>query len=70
LADARVIRATAPELREVAGLLRAGPPAQGVALVEWLLTSPATPLYGAEVDPLRQELGRARYLLARKPRDR
>ena len=36
----------------------------GVALVEWLLTSAATPLYGSEVEPLRQELRRAVYLLA------
>lgn len=28
-----------------------------------LITSPATPLYGTEVEPLRQELRRARYLL-------
>jgi hypothetical protein len=64
LADVRVIRAVASELREVAGLLRGGRPAvEGVALVEWLLTSPATPLYGTEVELLRQELRRARYLL-------
>jgi hypothetical protein len=65
LADRRVIRAAAPELRQVAALLRSGPAVQGVALVEWLLTSPATPLYGTEVEPLRQELRRARYLLTR-----
>jgi hypothetical protein len=64
LADVRVIRAVASELREVAGLLRGGRPAvEGVALVEWLITSPATPLYGTEVELLRQELRRARYLL-------
>lgn len=63
LADRRVIRAVAPELRQVAALLRSGPAVQGVALVEWLLTSPATPLYGSEVEPLRQALRRARYLL-------
>jgi hypothetical protein len=34
-----------------------------VALVEWLIGSPVTPLYGTEVEPLRQQLGRARYLL-------
>jgi hypothetical protein len=34
-----------------------------VALVEWILTSAATPLYGQSIEPLRQELGRARYLL-------
>jgi hypothetical protein len=69
LADARVIRATAPELRGVAALLRENPSAQGVALVEWLLTSAATPLYGADVDALQRELGRAHYLLACNPRD-
>jgi hypothetical protein len=63
LADRRVIRAAAPELRQVASLLRGGPAVRGVALVEWLLTSPATPLYGTEVEPLRQELRRACYLL-------
>ncbi len=64
LCDVRVIRAAAPELRQVASLLRgARPSVRGVALVAWLLTSAATPLYGASVEPLRQELGRARYLL-------
>jgi hypothetical protein len=64
LADRRVIRAVAPEMRDVASLLRSGPAVRGVALVEWLLTSPASPLYGREVEPLRQELSRARYHLA------
>jgi hypothetical protein len=63
LADRRVIRAVAPDLHEVASLLRGAPAAQGVALVEWLLTSPATPLYGSEIEPLRAELRRARYLM-------
>jgi hypothetical protein len=63
LADRRVIRAVAPDLREVASLLRGAPAVQGVALVEWLLTSPATPLYGSELEPLREELRRARYLM-------
>lgn len=65
LADRRVIRAVTPELREVAALLRNGPALRGVALVEWLLTSPTTPLYGSDVEPLRRELRRARYLLGR-----
>jgi hypothetical protein len=34
-----------------------------VAAVELLLTSSSTSLYGNEVEPLRQELRRARYLL-------
>jgi hypothetical protein len=63
LSDRRVIRAVAADLREVAALLRGRPAVQGVALVEWLLTSAATPLYGTEAEPLRQELARARYLL-------
>jgi hypothetical protein len=63
-----VIRRVAPELRQIASLLRgAAPCARGVAAVEWLLTSSATPLYGPEVEPLRQELGRARYLLGLRP---
>ena len=63
LTDPRVIREAAPELRHVADLLRAGPAVRGVALVELLLTSAATPLYGSDVEPLRQELRRALYLL-------
>lgn len=63
LTDARVIRETAPELRQVAALLRADPAVRGVALIEWLLTSAATPVYGRDVEPLRQELRRACYLL-------
>lgn len=65
LTDVRVIRATAPELAEVAALLRSDPTVRGVALVERLLTGPNTPLYGNDVEPLRQELRRARYLLTR-----
>jgi hypothetical protein len=64
LADRRLIRAVAPDLREAASLLRGDPAVHGVALVEWLLTSPATPLYGSEVEPLRAELRRARYLIS------
>jgi hypothetical protein len=60
----RVIRRVAPELRQVASLLRGDAPCvRGVAAVEWLLTSSATPLHDVHVEPLRQELGRARYLL-------
>ena len=64
LFDSRVVRQVAPQLRETACLVRAGdPPAPGVALVERLVTSGTSPLYGSEVEQLRQELGRARYLL-------
>lgn len=60
-----VVRAVAAELREVALLLRSGNVAvRGVAHVESLLTSGESPLYGLEVEPLRDELGRARYFLA------
>ena len=63
----RVRRAVAPELREIAGLLQTNSaPLPGVALVEWLLTSGDSPLYGPLVGPLRQELGRARYLLTQR----
>ena len=64
----RVVRRVAPELRQIASLLRGDAPGvRGVAAVEWLLTSSATPLYGVQVEPLRQELGRARYLLGLRP---
>jgi hypothetical protein len=63
-----VIRRVAPELCQVASLLRGDAPCvRGVAAVEWLLTSPASPLYGVDVEPLRQELGRVRYLLRLTP---
>lgn len=54
-----------PELRRIASLLRRdGTSLQGVAAAELLLTGAATPLYGSDVEPLRQELRRASYLLA------
>jgi hypothetical protein len=60
-----VIRPVAPELRQVASLLRAGRPCvRGVAAVERLLRSGDSPLYGVEVESLRQELRRVRYLLS------
>jgi hypothetical protein len=63
-----VIRRVAPELCQVALLLRGDAPCvRGVAAVEWLLTSPASPLYGVDVEPLREELGRVRYLLSLTP---
>jgi hypothetical protein len=60
----RVIRPLAAQLSEIAGLLRDGSPeVRGVALVERLLTSGGSPLYGTNIDLLREELLRARYLL-------
>jgi hypothetical protein len=65
LFEVRVVRPVMPELRQIASLLRGDCPSlQGVAAVERLLTSAVTPLYGSDVSPLRQELRRARYLLA------
>ncbi len=63
-----VLRAVAAELREIARLLHSGNVAvRGVAHVESLLTSGESPLYGVQVDLLRDELGRARYFLAGLP---
>lgn len=60
-----VLRAVTEPLHEIARLLRSGDaPVRGVAQVESLLTSGGSPLYGAEVEPLREELARARYFLA------
>jgi hypothetical protein len=68
LSYVRVIRRVAPEFCDVASLLRSSAPCvRGVAAVEWLLTSPASPLYGVDVEPLRRELGRVRYLLRLTP---
>jgi hypothetical protein len=62
--DVRVLATVAPQLREIAGLLNADAPAiRGVALVDWLISDGQSPLYGRSVEPLREELGRARYLL-------
>jgi hypothetical protein len=60
----RVLRPVAPQLREIVSLLLSGRAAVcGVALVEQLLVFGDSPLYGTRAEPLRQELGRARYLL-------
>lgn len=62
--DVQVVRSVNPELRAIAERLLAAPPAVGgVALIERLLRNGVSPLYGSEVEPLRRELGRARYLL-------
>ena len=60
----RVVRSAAPELGAIAErLVTAAPALQGVALIEQLLRNGVSPLYGSEVEPLRRELGRARFLL-------
>jgi hypothetical protein len=60
----RVLAAVEPELRDVAARLRAGGvDLRGVALLDRLVTSGFSPLYGEETGPLRDELGRGRYLL-------
>lgn len=59
-----VLVAVEPQLRELADLLRAdGAGVRGVALVEYLITTGVSSLYGERVGPLRDELGRARHLL-------
>jgi hypothetical protein len=61
----RVLAATEPQLRGVAARLRTGRgELRGVALLDRLITSGASPLYGQQVGPLREELARGSYLLA------
>lgn len=61
----RVLTATEPQLRGVVARLRAGGgELRGVALLDRLITSGASPLYGERVGPLRDELARGSYLLA------
>ena len=60
-----VVRAVAPELHEIARVLHSGKAGlRGVAHVEALLTLGESPLYGVQAELLRDELGRARFLLA------
>src|SRR5829696_8089105 len=62
----RVLRATGPQLRAVVARLgEGGAELRGVALLDRLITSGASPLYGERVGPLREELARGSYLLAR-----
>jgi hypothetical protein len=62
--NARVVRAVAPELRELGALLRGdGCSPRGVALLQSLQCSGASALYGDATRPLQEELARARYLL-------
>jgi hypothetical protein len=62
--DVRVVHAVAEDLRALAARLRAGPAtARGVALAEQLVTWGGSELHGHELEPLREQLRRVRYLL-------
>ena len=62
--DPRALEPARPQLQELAQTLpRHDVSIRGVALLELLITSPMSPLYGAEPDRLKRELGRVRYLL-------
>jgi hypothetical protein len=64
--DPRQIRTAAPELHAIASLLRSSTvDARAVALVERLLTSGASALYGREPEALRHELMRIHMELDR-----
>jgi hypothetical protein len=66
----RVLAAVGPQLLDAAARLRAGGgELRGVALLDRLITSGASPLYGERVGPLREELARGSYLLARGPNE-
>ncbi len=43
---------------------------RGVALLELLISSPMSALYGREPERLKREVGRVRYLLSHEPRIR
>jgi hypothetical protein len=64
--DVAVIRAVAPDLRRLAARLeRPSASARAVALVERLVCSGTSPLYGDDPAALRQELRRLEHLLSR-----
>jgi hypothetical protein len=69
VSDPRLVRAQSCELRTVAQLPRARPAsAVAVALVERLLTSGGSPLYGDDLASLQAELARIlRHLQAERP---
>jgi hypothetical protein len=61
----RVLAAVEPQLRDIAARLRAGGvEPRGVALLDRLVTSGSSPLYGEVIGALRNELARGRYWLA------
>jgi hypothetical protein len=60
----RLITTLAPDLAEIARLLRTDTPGlRGVAMTQRLLGDGTSALYGQDVDVLRQELHRIRFLL-------
>ena len=62
--DARVVGPVRPLLHELAQRLpRDDVATRGVALLELLISSPMSALYGAEPERLKREVGRVRYLL-------
>ena len=62
--DARVVGQLRPQLHELAQQLSYDDVStRGVALVELLISSPMSALYGADAERLNRELGRVRYLL-------
>jgi hypothetical protein len=68
LHNRRVLAAVQPQLRDLAQSLQAGGGGlRGVAMLDRLITSGTSPLYGSRVGPLRDELGRIRYLLCLGP---
>lgn len=61
----RVLAAVEPQMRHVAARLRdGGVDLRGVALLDRLVTSGTSPLYGDSACSLRDELSRVRFLLA------
>jgi len=61
--DPRVVSDAAPELSEIERQIEAGDiSVRALALVEQLLCSPTSPLYGDDAGELKRELGRVRYL--------
>jgi hypothetical protein len=68
--DRTVVQTVTPELRALVRLLRGNEvPVKGVALAQRLLTDSTTPLYGHEVEPLRQELRRVYHELVRRDQE-
>ena len=62
--DARVVGPARPLLHDLAQQLpRDDVSSCGVALLELLISSPMSALYGAEPERLKREVGRVRYLL-------